>query len=80
MQIACEGLVNTRSNRRLLRQKHFRLRIFHHVLEPLRRIPRIQRHIRPSRFQDPQQPHYHLQRALHTIPTRTSGPTPSFRR
>src|SRR5215469_12716696 len=37
-----------------------------HVLQPFPRITRIQRHIRPSRFHDSQDPHHHLQRPLHT--------------
>src|SRR6476646_4763341 len=47
-------------------QGHFR--IIQNVTHPLRRILRIQRHIRSSRLQDPQQPHHHLYRPLHTQP------------
>src|SRR6478752_8447505 len=51
-----------------LRQQNHRSAVLHHVAQPLPRIPRIQRHIRPSRLQDPQQPHHHLQPPLRADP------------
>src|SRR5215471_2386800 len=49
--------------------KHIpRTRILHHELQPLLRILRVQRQIRPSRLQHPQQPHHHLQRSLQADP------------
>src|SRR5258708_19657430 len=47
---------------------HHRPAVLDHVFQPLRRIPRLQRHIRSARLQNPQQAHHHLHRALHAHP------------
>ena len=57
-----------------LRQQHRRSRVGEHVCQSFGRVLRIQRHIRASRFQDPQQPHHHLQRALDANAHQRIGP------
>ena len=47
-------------------QQHSRLRVLKHVRDTVRRILRIHRYIRRTCLQYPQQPHHHLQTALHT--------------
>ena len=49
----------------LLGEQYRRLGVGEHEGEPLRRIARVQRHIRASGLEDAQQSHDELQRTLH---------------
>ena len=48
-----------------LRYQRQRPRILKHELDPVLRISRVQRHVRPARFENPQQSRHHVQRPLH---------------
>src|SRR5580692_6415871 len=48
------------------RHHHLAPRIPQHIPDPLRRIRRIDRHLRTPRLQDPQDPYEQLHRPLHT--------------
>ncbi len=50
---------------RTLHQHRHRRAVLQHVAQPLRRIPRVQRHVRTARLQNTQQAHHHFQAALY---------------
>ncbi len=64
-------------NQPLLRQHNRRPRIRQHKRLTLHRIRRINRHIRTTRLQHPQQPHKHLHRPLNTNPHQHLRPHPT---
>ena len=57
-----------------LRQQHRSCRVIEHERQARSRIIGVQRHVCASRLQDPQQPHYHLQRALDANAHQRLGP------
>ena len=59
--------------RRLRQQDHGRA-VGEHVAQPVLGIRRVQRHVRPARLEHRQQPHHHLQAALHAEPHPHVGP------
>ena len=47
------------------RHQHPGMRILQHESKPLRRVGRIEGHVGTAGFEDAEQPHHHIERALH---------------